>query len=90
MFASATSRALSVPSACTGCSECTQVCPIQVPNKFDENMAPRKAIYRPYPQAVPNIFAIDKRDTSPCKAACRNQRPGLYRPDHGGRYAALN
>jgi heterodisulfide reductase subunit A-like polyferredoxin len=55
---------------CTGCSECTQVCPIQVPNKFDENMAPRKAIYRPYPQAVPNVFAIDKRGTSPCKAAC--------------------
>ncbi|NLG52200.1 MAG: FAD-dependent oxidoreductase, partial [Chloroflexi bacterium] len=34
------------------------------------NMAPRKAIYRPYPQAVPNVFAIDKRGTSPCKAAC--------------------
>ncbi len=55
---------------CTGCSECTTVCPIEVPNEFDENLAPRKAIYRPFPQAVPNIFAIDKRGTSPCKAAC--------------------
>ncbi len=55
---------------CTGCSECTTVCPIRVPNEFDENLAPRKAIYRPFPQAVPNIFAIDKRGTSPCKAAC--------------------
>jgi heterodisulfide reductase subunit A-like polyferredoxin len=59
-----------VPDKCTGCSECTMVCPIEVPNAFDENMGPRKAIYRPFPQAVPNIFAIDKRGTSPCKAAC--------------------
>jgi len=55
---------------CTGCSECTSVCPIEVPGEFDEELATRKAIYRPFPQAVPNIFAIDKRGTSPCKAAC--------------------
>ncbi len=55
---------------CTGCAECTSVCPIEVPNAFDENMGMRKAIYRPFPQAVPNIFAIDKRGTAPCKAAC--------------------
>ena len=33
-------------------------------------MGDRKAIFRPYPQAVPNIMAIDKAGTSPCKAAC--------------------
>ena len=55
---------------CTGCSECTHACPIEVPNVFDENVGRRKAIYRPFPQAVPNIFAIDKRGVSPCKAAC--------------------
>jgi heterodisulfide reductase subunit A-like polyferredoxin len=55
---------------CTGCSECTGVCPVEVPNAFDEGLAMRKAIYRPFPQAVPNIFAIDKQGTSPCKAAC--------------------
>jgi heterodisulfide reductase subunit A-like polyferredoxin len=55
---------------CTGCSECTTACPITVPNAFDEGMGMRRAIYRPYPQAVPNIFAIDKRGVSPCKAAC--------------------
>ncbi|NLD71325.1 MAG: FAD-dependent oxidoreductase, partial [Chloroflexi bacterium] len=58
------------PDKCTGCSECTSVCPISVPSEFDEGLAQRKAIYRPFPQAVPNIFAIDKRGTSPCKAAC--------------------
>ncbi len=55
---------------CTGCSECTNACPIEVPNAFDENMGMRKAIYRPFPQAVPNIFAIDKRGVSPCRGAC--------------------
>jgi heterodisulfide reductase subunit A-like polyferredoxin len=55
---------------CTGCNDCTAVCPIEVPGEFDEGMSPRKAIYRPYPQAVPNVFAIDKRGVAPCKAAC--------------------
>ena len=55
---------------CTGCTDCVAVCPIQVPNAFDESMGLRKAIYRPFPQATPNIMVIDKRGTSPCKAAC--------------------
>jgi NADPH-dependent glutamate synthase beta subunit-like oxidoreductase len=30
----------------------------------------RKAIYCPYPQAVPNAFLVTKRGTSPCKNTC--------------------
>ncbi|MBN1401637.1 MAG: FAD-dependent oxidoreductase [Anaerolineae bacterium] len=55
---------------CTGCGECVTVCPVEVPSEFDEGLGRRKAIYRPYPQAVPNIMAIDKRGTAPCRAAC--------------------
>ena len=33
-------------------------------------MDQRKAIYRPYPQAVPNTFLVTKRGTSPCKNTC--------------------
>ncbi|MBC7234450.1 MAG: FAD-dependent oxidoreductase [Chloroflexi bacterium] len=33
-------------------------------------MGERTAIYRPFPQAVPSRFTIDKRGISPCKAAC--------------------
>ncbi|MHB9032421.1 MAG: NAD(P)-binding protein [Anaerolineae bacterium] len=58
------------PERCTGCGDCAKACPIKLPNEFDECMGPRTAIYRPYPQAVPNLFTIDKRGTSPCKAAC--------------------
>jgi len=58
------------PERCTGCMECTAECPIEVPSEYDEGLAMRKAIYRPYPQAVPNTAVIDKRGTPPCKAAC--------------------
>jgi heterodisulfide reductase subunit A-like polyferredoxin len=57
-------------SVCTGCSECVQVCPIEVPADFNLGLNRRKAIYRHFPQAVPSSFAIDRRGTSPCRAAC--------------------
>ncbi len=58
------------PLRCTGCTECASVCPVEVPNLFDEGLGQRKAIYRAYPQAVPNVFLIEKRGASPCRAAC--------------------
>ncbi len=58
------------PDRCTGCTDCVDVCPIELPNLFDEGLGSRKAIYRPFPQAIPNVMTIDKRGTSPCKAAC--------------------
>ena len=57
-------------SKCTGCDECTKVCPVTLPNEFDMGLAKRKAIYRLFPQSVPNIFAIDRRGTPPCRYAC--------------------
>lgn len=55
---------------CTGCAECTQACPVSVKNQFDEDLVDRKAIYRPYAQAFPNIFTIEKGDRAPCGIAC--------------------
>ncbi|MBN1639692.1 MAG: FAD-dependent oxidoreductase [Anaerolineae bacterium] len=56
--------------ACTGCADCTAVCPVHVPSEFEQGLAERTAIYRPFAQAVPNAFAIDKRGISPCQNAC--------------------
>jgi len=44
---------------CTGCGLCAEVCPIDVPNVFEEGLGPRKAIYVPMAQAVPSIYTID-------------------------------
>jgi len=58
---------------CTGCGECAEVCPVIIParfNVFEEGLAERRAMYRLYPQAVPNAFVIDKLGISPCRDAC--------------------
>jgi heterodisulfide reductase subunit A len=55
---------------CTACNDCVAVCPVQVPSEFESGIADRTAIYRPFAQAVPNTFAIEKRGIAPCKSAC--------------------
>jgi len=44
---------------CTGCGVCQTKCPYKVPNEFEVGLGSRKAIYTPFPQAVPNIPVID-------------------------------
>jgi heterodisulfide reductase subunit A len=44
---------------CTGCNDCVPVCPVTLPNAFDRNLTWRKAIYIPFPQAVPNLYTLD-------------------------------
>ncbi|MFH1096107.1 MAG: NAD(P)-binding protein [Candidatus Desantisbacteria bacterium] len=57
-------------SKCTGCGDCAKACPVEVPDKFNMGLSTRKAIYKPFAQAVPGAFAIDKAGTSPCKSGC--------------------
>lgn len=45
---------------CNGCGQCEQKCPLSVPSEFDCKLGKRKAIYRPFPQAVPSIPVIDR------------------------------
>ena len=49
-------------SKCTGCGECSTVCPVIMDNELDLGMSKRKAIYIPFPQAVPAIYCIDKSE----------------------------
>ena len=44
---------------CNGCGACARACPIEVPNPFEMDIAPRKAIDVPHGQAVPLIYAVD-------------------------------
>lgn len=45
---------------CTGCGQCEQKCPLSVPSEFECGLGKRKAIYRPFPQAVPSTPVIDR------------------------------
>ncbi len=55
---------------CTGCGDCAAACPIGLPDSFNGGLSTRKAIYKPYPQAIPNAFAIEKVGAAPCRDAC--------------------
>ncbi|MGA3100114.1 MAG: FAD-dependent oxidoreductase, partial [Bryobacteraceae bacterium] len=56
---------------CNACGDCTAACPVDLRSEFDRGLGLRKAIFRPYPQAIPNVFGISKAaGPAPCKSAC--------------------
>jgi heterodisulfide reductase subunit A len=44
---------------CTACDKCTEVCPVVVPNEYEEGLTSRKAIYLPCPISVPHSYVLD-------------------------------
>jgi len=48
-----------VEGDCTACGDCVDVCPVVVPSEFEVGLGSRRAIYQPFPQAVPSAFLID-------------------------------
>jgi len=57
---------------CNACGECEKVCIVKVPSEFDMGIAERKAIYRPFGQAVPNIFTLDMVACKKFGGGCRD------------------
>ncbi|MDX1285194.1 MAG: CoB--CoM heterodisulfide reductase iron-sulfur subunit A family protein, partial [Draconibacterium sp.] len=47
------------PTSCIGCGTCSEKCPSKASSEFDAGTTLRKAIYIPFPQAVPNKYLID-------------------------------
>ncbi len=57
-------------SKCTACGDCTDVCPVLLPNEYDQGMSQKHATFKKYAQAIPSAFAIQKADKAPCRDAC--------------------
>jgi len=60
---------------CTACGECTKVCPVVFPDEFNVGLSSRRAIYSPFPQAVPASYVINMdecmgRGCSKCLDVC--------------------
>ena len=67
--------------ACTACGKCVEVCPVVVPDEFQQGFSSRKAIYITHAQAVPPSFLIDMEQClgndpvacAKCVDACEKQ-----------------
>ncbi len=47
---------------CTACGDCVEVCPVVVPDEFNVGLSSRRAIYQPFPQAVPSAYVLDQEN----------------------------
>ncbi|MFC2058249.1 CoB-CoM heterodisulfide reductase HdrA2 [Chloroflexota bacterium] len=45
--------------ACNSCGKCAEICPVIVPDEFQQGFSSRKAAYITFPQAVPSAYLID-------------------------------
>lgn len=53
---------------CVSCGRCENECPQTVSDEFNQDLNERTAIYKPYPQAFPNAYVIDKENCIECGA----------------------
>jgi heterodisulfide reductase subunit A len=65
---------------CTGCTTCSEYCPIHVPDAFNQELSDNKAIHIYFSQAVPLVPYIDDRcrfledeKCTICESVCKNK-----------------
>jgi heterodisulfide reductase subunit A len=66
---------------CTACGDCAKVCPVVRPDEFNMGLSSRRAIYSPFPQAVPSAYVINPNEClghnptvcSKCLEACEKK-----------------
>ena len=78
--------------ACIACNACSDICPVSVWSEFDCGLSHRKAVYLPFPQAVPNAYMVDPeactwvtsagKKCGACLKKCPKECIHLDEPDH--------
>ena len=69
------------PKRCTLCEACIKVCPVEVEREFGGGLENRKAIYLPYPQAIPHSLVIDSKTCTRCGECLKVCSPGAINLD---------
>jgi heterodisulfide reductase subunit A len=77
------------PEKCVACNICAEKCPSKVSDQFNLYLNQRKAIYIPYPQAVPLVYTIDKENCRYftrgkcriCEKVCKNKAVSFDQKD---------
>ncbi|MDR0913343.1 MAG: CoB--CoM heterodisulfide reductase iron-sulfur subunit A family protein [Methanobrevibacter sp.] len=75
---------------CVGCGSCVEVCPIEMPNYFDEGIGMVKAAYIPFPQAVPLCATIDKDYCIECKLCDQICERGAVKHDQESEFVDID
>jgi len=78
-----------VEELCVGCGSCVEVCPIEMPNYFDEGIGMVKAAYIPFPQAVPLCATIDNDYCIECKLCDQICERGAVKHDQESEFVEL-
>ena len=74
---------------CNSCGKCAEVCPVIVPDEFQQGFSSRRAAYIPFPQAVPPAYVIDMKNClgnnpircNKCVEACEKKCIDLHMAD---------
>jgi len=64
------------PKRCTLCEACIKACPVEVEKEFGGGLEKRKAIYLPFPQAIPHSLVIDPKTCTRCGECVKACSPG--------------
>lgn len=72
------------PKRCTLCEACIKVCPVEVEREFGGGLEKRKAIYLPFPQAIPHSLVIDPKTCIRCGECVKVCPPGAIDLDMQG------
>ena len=75
--------------ACINCGDCVAVCPVVVADEYQMGLSTRRAIYIPFPQAVPSAYIVSAEDClglnpiacGKCLDACEKQCINFDRKD---------
>lgn len=87
------------PARCINCGYCSQVCPLELPDTYQQGITFRKAAYKVAARAVPDAYVIDRHpecdtcgkcvEVCPTRAIDLNQKPRLFSLNVGAIILAL-